>query len=142
MNLVRADRIHDGVSLNLVRDLGMTQAVRPVGLAPLGGAGDGTDTALLAAIRNAGPRPTRSRAVIAELVWARPEPPFCTGTIPPARPVGGVQNSTFCGVGVLSDEQACSRRVCPGWRACRGVLWRCGLLPLPGFRHPDDAPGR
>ena len=29
LNLVRADRIHDGVSLNLVRDLGMTRLSGP-----------------------------------------------------------------------------------------------------------------
>jgi len=34
LNLVRADRIHDGVSLNLVRDLGMTRLSGPWGLAP------------------------------------------------------------------------------------------------------------
>ena len=52
MNLVRADRIHDGVSLNLVRDLGMTRLPGPWGLAPPGGAGYGTNIALPSAIRN------------------------------------------------------------------------------------------
>jgi hypothetical protein len=49
---------------------------------------------------------------------------------PPARPVGGAHNGIFCGVGVLLTSRIVSRRVCPGWRVCRGVFWRCVLLPL------------
>jgi len=52
LNLVRADRIHGGVSPNLVCDLGMTGLSVPLGLAPPSGTGYRTNTALLAVIRN------------------------------------------------------------------------------------------
>ena len=76
MNLVRADRTPGGVSLNLVRDLGMTKAVRPWGLAPPDGAGYGTDTVLLAAIRNRLAAADQITGCDCRACLSAPDPPF------------------------------------------------------------------
>jgi len=76
LNLVRADRIHDGASLNLVRDLGMARLSGPWGLAPPGGAGYGTNTALLAAIRNRLAAAGQITGCDCRACLGAPDPPF------------------------------------------------------------------
>ena len=79
MNLVRADRIHCGVSLNLVRDLGMARLSGKWGLAPPGGAGYGTNIALLSAIRNRVAAAGQITECDCRACFSAPDPPICSG---------------------------------------------------------------
>jgi hypothetical protein len=65
-----------GVSLNLVRDLGMAKAARAVGLAPPDGAGDGADTALLAAVRERLAAAYQITGCDCRACLSAPDPPF------------------------------------------------------------------